>query len=281
MATPDGFILVRAPVAGARDEKQVTSSLLSKAEEDGKAKPTTGATPAALASAEAAMKLKKSVAAPSLSLHAMFGKPRRRQHAKHGLLDVYTVVLTTASGATSDASGNLPGYFNAGGQLVNSGSWSTLVTMFDIVRLEKVVHKFYPKLGWKTARSFTPLTATALNMVRVAVDPEGALSSPTTANMLARAPAKRPYEVADHSLVDPFSVTYRPSKPIVRFSATALTASTMHDWMDVGDVNSYAANGTLVGGIVWNVVQAGACPASTDIFGTCLEYHCEFALRNG
>lgn len=221
--------------------------------------------------------------APSFrrTLQSLYGNPRRAKHAKHGAMDVYTVVVTTVSGATSDASGNLPGYFNAGGQLVNSGAWSTLSTAFDICRLKKVVFRFQPKLGWTTARAFTPLTATACNMLRIADDPEGALSSPTVANMLARSPCNAPYAVKDHTLVDPFTFTFVPKAPIVRFSATALTATSMHDWMDVGDVTSYAANGTLVGGPVWNVLQAGACPASTDIFGVTLEYTVEFALRNG
>lgn len=267
MHVPDGFVLVQKSSAVGSGCLQAAAPAPSKSSTQEK---------------DAKDSQPQTAAAPSLrTIRAALAAPRRVKHPTRGSLDVYSVVLTTPSGATSDASGNLPGYFNVGGQLVNSGAWATMVSAFDIVRVKKVVFKFVPKLGYKTARSYTPLTATALQVLRVAVDPEGALSSPTVANMLARSPTKQPYPCSDHFMFEPFEVTYVPQKPIVRFSATALTATTLHDWMDVGDVNSYAVNGTLVGGIVWNVIQAGACPASTDIFGVSLLFHCEFALRNG
>lgn len=204
------------------------------------------------------------------------------KHAKFGNLDVYRASLTYVNGATSDASGNLPGFFPVS-NITATGGWSSFAVLFDLVRLRKVTYWFEPKLGHKTVRSYTPLTATACQTLRVKADPDGALGSPTVSQALSWVPnsnRKLGGMVKDYSLVDPFHFEYVPTVELLRAnSASGLDLRNLHDWVDVGDLNSYAST-ILCGGITYNVLQAGACPASTDIFSITMVYEVEFAIRN-
>lgn len=204
-----------------------------------------------------------------------------RKHPKYGMLDCYTTILTYVNGATSDASGNLPGFFPVS-NITATGGWASFATSFDLVRLRKVVYHWRPKLGWKVARSFNPLTATACQVLRIREDPDGALGSPTISQVLQWVPNKSRKlggACEDHSLVDAFSFEYSPRQEILRSnSASGLDLRNLHDWVDVGDINLYASS-ILCGGITYNVLQAGACPASTDVFSITMLYHVEFALR--
>lgn len=206
------------------------------------------------------------------ALRACLGKPTRASHAGRGI-DVYPVSLNVTTGITADASGNGYNYFNASG-FTASGRWSSLYPLFDLVRVKKVVFRFVPWLGVNTVRALTPATATSPLVFRCAMDPDGALSAPSAAQLLALQEGA-PHFARTWPIYQDHVYTYKPI-PLLRFSGGAMTKTTLAEWHDCGDVNSSSST-TVVGGIICGNVASGAFPASTNVIGMMVEYHLEFA----